>query len=261
VEVQIKTKKQNKMNKFFNLQVRPTILPSLQTSAFGDGDVLADWFAFDIPNGGNRLLAGSMTTKTADGTKQTHAATVLFAKDIDGVAPGSLGTVNATADGNQFKNHIIGFLGTEEVDGDIVSDLDTITVQRLNEHAPSLKSVRHPNLVLQGEPNTGTLKGFSRIYVGILSADGDPTFASTVQCDGIQAVGTQTLTVKTTSALTNFGAGDVLLDEDDRLLGTVKSVDSATVVTLTGTGLQNATVNNKDVYVQAPMILNLSFER
>ena len=58
-----------------------------------------------------------------------------------------------------------------------------------------------------------------------------------------------------------MGAGDVLLDEDDRLLGTVKSVDSATVVTLTGTGLQNATVNNKDVYVQAPMILNLSFER
>ena len=249
------------MNKFFNLQVRPTILPSLQTAAFGDGDVLADWFAFDIPNGGNRLLAGSMTTKTADGTKQLHAAIVLFAKDIDGVAPGSLGTVNATANGNQFKNHIIGFLGTEELDGDIVTELDTITVQRLNEHAPAYKSVRHPNLVLQGEPNTGTLKGFSRIYVGILSADGDPTFASTVQCDGIQAVGTQTLTVKTTSALTNFGAGDVLLDENDRLLGTVKSVDSATVVTLTGTGLQNATVDNKDVYVQAPMILNLSFER
>ncbi len=249
------------MNNFFNLQVRPTILPSLQTAAFADGDILVDWFAFDIPNGGNRLLAGSMTTKTTDGSKQTHTANVLFAKDIDGVAPGSLGTVNATADGNQFKNHIIGFLSTQEIAGDTVGELDTITVQRLNENATSFKSVRHPNLVLQGEPNTGTLNGFSRIYVGILSISGTPNFSSTVQCDGVQAVGTQTLTVKTTSALTNLGAGDVLLDEDDRLLGTVKSVDSATVVTLTGTGLQNETVNNKDVYVQAPMILNLSFER
>ena len=249
------------MNKFFNLEVRPTILPSLQTGAFGDGDILVDWFAFDIPNGGNRLISGHMTTKTTDGTQQSHATEILFAKDVDGVAPGSLGTVNATAGGYQFKNHLIGFAVTEEDAGDAVTTLDLVTIQDLQTRNDTLKTKQKIDLVLQGEPDTGTYTGYSRIHVGIMSKDGDPSFASTVQCDGIQAVGTQTLTVKTTSALTNFGVGDVLYDEDDRLLGTVKTVDSATVVTLTGTGLQNATVNNKDVYVHAPMILNLSFER
>ena len=249
------------MNKFFNLEVRPTILPQRQTSGFADGDIIADWFAFDIPNGGNRLISGHMTTKTNDGSLQNHSVEILFAKDVDGVAPGSLGTINATADGYQFKNHLIGFVTTEEDSGDSPIMLDLVTIHRFTNRSDALKQVSNIDLVLQGEPDTGTYTGYSRVYVGILSRDGEPDFTSTVQCDGVQAVGTQTLTVKTTSALTNFGVGDVLYDEDDRLLGTVKTVDSATVVTLTGTGLQNATVNNKDVYVHAPMILNLSFER
>ncbi len=249
------------MNKFFNLEVKPTLLASLQSAgAFADGDVLIDWHAFDIPNGGNLLRDAFMVTKTVNGVRQTHAVEVFFARDVGGVAPGTLGTNNATANGNQYQSHLIGFLSSEEA-SDTATTLDISTIQRLIHTDATLKYGLAPNLVLQGEPNTGTLKGYSRIYVGITSIDGTPNFAGTVQCDGIQAVGLKGITVKTTSALLNFGAGDILYDEDDRLLGTVKTVASATEITLTGTGIQNATVDDKDVYPYSPIRLQLSFER
>lgn len=250
------------MNKFFNLEVKPTLLASLQAAgAFGDGDVLIDWHAFDIPNGGNLLRDAFMITKTSNGVPQTHAVEVFFARDINGVAPGTLGTNNATANGNQYQNHLIGYLSSEEAD-DTATTIDIPNLQRLQNNGVGQKYGLTPSLVLQGEPNTGTLKGYSRVYVGITSIDGAPSFAGTVQCDGIQGAGTRTLTVKTTSALTNFGVGDILYDEDDRLLGTVKTVDSATVITIEGNkGLVNATVDNKDVYPYSPIRLQLSFER
>ena len=248
------------MNKFFNLEVKPTLLASLQhAGVFHDGDVLIDWHAFDIPNGGNLLKDAFMITKTTNGVNQTHAVEVFFARDIGGVAPGTLGTNNATANGNQYKNHLIGFLTSEEAT-DTATTLDTPTLQKLVHLDSANKYGLAPNLVLQGEPNTGTLKGYSRIYVGITSIDGSPNFAGTVQCDGIQAAGSERITVKTTSALINFGVGDILYDEDDRLLGTIKTVDNATNMTWDGVS-QNATVDNKDVYPYSPIRLQLSFER
>ena len=202
-----------------------------------------------------------MITKTTDGTRQTHAVEVFFAKSIDGVRPGTLGSSNATADGTQYQNHLLAHLMSEEEGGNNASFTDNTFMQSLMSNNTVLKQENPPNIVLQGEPDTGDYKGYSKIYIGILSIDGSPNFASTVQCDGVQAAGGKTLTVKTTSALTNFGIGDVLIDEDDRLLGTVKSVDSATSITLTSAGLQNATVNNKDVYTKSPMRLQLSLER
>ena len=79
-------------------------------------------------------------------------------------------------------------------------------------------------------------------------------------CTGVQPITQAVLTVGTTSALSNFAVGDILHDEDDRLLGTVKSMDSTTQMTMTA-NLENATVNAKDVYNISPITLILSFER
>ena len=116
-----------------------------------------------------------------------------------------------------------------------------------------------PSMVLEGDPNTGTNVGYDRIYLAAV-AKGALDFRSTVQCDGIQATSQAVLTVKTTSALINFAAGDVLHDEDDRLMGTVLTVDSATQMTMAA-NLANATVDNKDLYNLTPVTFILSFER
>ena len=114
---------------------------------------------------------------------------------------------------------------------------------------------------MQGEPDSGTNVGYDKLYIGgLCGASGVFDFASTVQCDGIQLTSQSVLAVKTTSALHNFAVGDILHDEDDRLMGTVKSMDSATQMTMTS-NLSNATVNNKDLYCTSPITLILSFER
>tara|TARA_R100000734_G_C3279043_1_gene73137 strand:+ start:30 stop:797 length:768 start_codon:yes stop_codon:yes gene_type:complete len=255
------------MNKFFTLEVKPEITAAKQSlGAFDDGDVIADWFAFDIPNGGNLLRDAFLVTKPTDGTRQTHAVEAYFAKTIDGFPPQTLGSVHGTADGTVANcgNHILAFLETEE-DEEPAGNTDNITIQRFQFRHNLFKTYGpSPNIVLQGEPNTGTTKGFSRLYVALTAIDGDVNFASTVQCDGVQTTGQQFLTVKTTSARANFGLGDVLVDEDDRLLGTIAGSNTLinnTNIPLVDAGLQNDTVNNKDVYSKAPMRLILSFER
>ena len=76
-------------------------------------------------------------------------------------------------------------------------------------------------------------------------------------------VGTETATnttavvVKTTSALTNFAPGDVLHDEDDQVIGTVKSVTDATNIVLTK-NCQSVSAVNKDLYNIHPIQLMLS---
>jgi len=255
------------MNKFFSLDVKPEILGSKQAlGAYSDGDLIADWFAFDLPNGGNLLKEAFMVTKGTDGTRQTHAVEAYFAKSINGYAPGALGTVHATASGiaSVNQNHLLAFMTTEE-DEDTPTGLDNLTIQRFMYRHGAFKTYGpSPQIVLQGEPNTGTTKGYSKLYVALTSIDGAPNFASTVVCDAVQPVGQQFLTVKTTGARTNFSLGDVLVDEDDRLLGTIFGDPSSitnTNIPLDTTGLVNASVDNKDVYSKAPIRLILSFER
>ena len=81
------------------------------------------------------------------------------------------------------------------------------------------------------------------------------------------AVSTETATttpivvVKTLSpVLSGIGPGDVLRDEDNLLLGTVKSVDSATQITLEDNCASVSAVD-KVVYNTCPITLVCSFEK
>ena len=60
--------------------------------------------------------------------------------------------------------------------------------------------------------------------------------------------------------LSGIGPGDVLRDEDGLLFGTVKSVDSATQITMEN-NLVAASTNDKVVYNTSPITLVLSFEK
>jgi len=60
--------------------------------------------------------------------------------------------------------------------------------------------------------------------------------------------------------LSGIGPGDVLRDEDNNLFGTVKSVDSATQITMED-NLAHASADDKLVYNTSPITLLLSFEK
>jgi len=244
-------------SKYFTVEVKPTIAASKQAlAAFADGDLLFDWTSFQIPRGPAKLVNATIVSKSADGAVNSHALNLYFAKTRQKNAPVTLGVIHATALGaTTSSNEIIGACQSEEADA--LVGLDHLTIQ-------SAKTIS-PNMVLEGEPNSRTLNGpqnigFDTLYVAGISVDGAPTFASTVTCTGVQAITQAVLTVGTTAADDVFAVGDVLHDEDDRLLGTVDLVVSATEMKMRA-NLENATVNAKDVYCINPIRLILSFEK
>jgi len=247
-------------SKYFALTVKPTIAASKQAlGAYAQADVLFDWHAFDIPKGAARLVGVTALVRQTDGSGANILPFHLYyAKSIDGVAPSSLGTVHATANGKGYYNNIIGKNNIET--RDFADDYLDVGVHVATLAAGGADADK-PSFVMQGEPDSGTNVGYDKLYIaGLCGTSGVFDFASTVQCDGIQATSQAVLTVKTTSAETNFAVGDVLHDEDDRLMRTVKSVDSATQMTMTS-NLSNATVDDKDVYNLNPVTLILSFEK
>ena len=239
-------------SKYFTVEVKPTIAASKQAlAAFADGDLLFDWTSFQIPRGPAKLVNATIISKSADGAVNSHALNLYFAKTRQGNAPVTLGVIHATALGaTTSSNEIIGACQSEEADQ--LVGLDHLTIQ-------SAKTIS-PNMVLEGEPNSGDTVGLDTLYVAGISVDGTPSFASTVTCTGVQATSQAVLAVGTTDADDVFAIGDVLHDENDRALGTVKSITSATEMIMTA-NLTSATVNAKDVYCINPIKLILSFEK
>ena len=239
-------------SKYFTVEVKPTIAASKQAlAAFADGDLLFDWTSFQIPRGPAKLVNATIVSKSADGAVNSHALNLYFAKTRQKNAPVTLGVIHATALGaTTSSNEIIGACQSEEADA--LVGLDHLTIQ-------SAKTIS-PNMVLEGEPNSGDTIGLDTLYVGGISVDGTPTFASTVTCTGVQPTSQAVLTVGTTDADDVFAIGDVLHDENDRALGTVKSITSATEMIMTA-NLTSATINAKDVYCINPIKLILSFEK
>ena len=94
------------------------------------------------------------------------------------------------------------------------------------------------------------------LYIAAITK-GALDFRSTVQVSTETATNTTAVIVKTTSALTTFAPGDVLHDEDDLVIGTVKSVTDANNLVLTENCASVSAVN-KDLYNIHPIQLLLS---
>ena len=155
-------------------------------------------------------------------------ATSQIKEDARGInvdqAPPTLGTTGAAPDTFQWKNNLIGqtsILAEDMLDGDLVV------------------------LTIGGKSGLDIATN-GDLYIAAI-AKGAFDFTSTVQVSTQTATNTTAVVVKTTSALTNFAPGDVLHDEDNLVIGTVKSVTNATNIVLTENCASVSAVN-KDLY-------------
>ena len=228
-------------------RVTPTMPASIQTAAYADTEILFDWHKIEGLKGG--AITGIQTViRGTNGADQAAATLVgmdlLFATShiptlADGVnvsvdvAPSTLGTTGAITDTPGWQNNLIGYQPILAAD---MNDTDLIYL--------TIASKMGINIPISGD-----------LYVAAISK-GAFDFRSTVQVSTETATSTTAVVVKTTSALINFAPGDVLHDENDRAIGTVKTVNSATEMTMT-TNLVNATVDNKDLYALSPIQLIL----
>jgi len=216
----------------------PTITASIQAgAAFADEDILFDWHKVNGFKGSeiNGITAMIRGTNGADQTMvdfELLFATSGIKVDTNGVsvdvAPPSLGTVNAGVSTYQWKNNLTGhFLFDVDVTGRIFNDGDLDVL------------------------NIATTSGLNipvgqDLYIAAITK-GALDFRSTVQVGTETATSTTAVVVKTTGALVNFAPGDVLHDEDNLVIGTVKSVTDDTNIVLAENCAAVSAVN-KDLY-------------
>jgi hypothetical protein len=231
------------INKKTFTKVLPTLPASIQKAAYADTEILFDWHEVKGFKGSS-IDGIQVIVRGTNGADQTMVGIdLLFATShireeergisVDQIPP-TLGTTGAAVDTFQWKNNLVGYVpiaSGDFIDGDLVV-LNIATKSGLN------------------IPVSGDL------YVAAI-AKGALDFRSTVQVSTETATNTTDVVVKTTSALTNFAPGDVLHDEDDLVIGTVKSVTDSENIVLTK-NCQSVSAVNKDLYNIHPIQLMLS---
>ena len=236
-------------SKFFNSSVlSPTIAASKQNAAFADGDIVFDWQGFEIPKGTAKVLGATVILRAkndAGQTVQPAGLDLLFAKGpVPDATPTSLGTVNA---------EITNFASTDIIGAMPFSSNDVFGTRTLYQSLVSTCET-----VLEPNPNSGSTKGVDKFYVAGIAA-GALDFRSGVTVDGTPGTGQANLDVADVDATLGFVAGDVVHDEDDRLMGTIASLDSDDIVM--AANLANAGVNDKLIYNINPIRIILHFSK
>ena len=255
---------------FFNATVKPTlpvasIIQSNKTDLpFSAGDVLADWTEFNVPKAGVKLCSITLLIRGENGAAQiSRDIQVLFAKsDTDGTAPATLGNENGVvSQTTTWQNNVIAHQ---------LLDITTMTTRLTNmtvatTGASTINSLTpgNVNVVLQGEPLSDK-GGAVKLYVGLVGgATNTWDFATGVILNDASdvAVGDTVLTVDGVDARIVFAPGDVILKHDsDTAVGTVKSVDSATQITLVSGGSGVAISDDDELVNSQPITIVLGFE-
>ena len=262
------------MGKYFNVTAKPYIdIHEQHDGNITDAKLLADWTAFEIPSGPAKLIGVTVLYRGKDGADVTPTDFEIFwAKgNPDGTAPTSLANtmeaVGAPAAGSppwfnliQGKTYVDASLGLNDGDLTYLNVINVVNPAGGIAAAAGVSGFWNNNaLVLQGEPLSGSNVGYDKLYCALM-AKATHNWASTLDINGTMSTSSPTLTVDTIDARLAVAPGDVLYDEDELLLGTVKSVDSATQITMES-NLSNASSNDKKIYNASPITLVLSFEQ
>ena len=147
---------------YFSIEVKPTITASTMV-AHTTKDVLFDWTPFQVPKGACKLLSVSATFRGVNGGNQAGKKFDLyFAKSINGASPPTMGVDNATISAVPLTtNHLLGQTHFEIADWG-VNGWDYMGNAQTGGGGASSNI---PNLVLQGEPDSGDNVGYDTIYI------------------------------------------------------------------------------------------------
>ncbi len=234
------------MGKYFNVTVKPTILASKLAVVYSAGDIVFDWHAVDVPKGASKLIGATAIIRKKHGTATNeYAFQLVYAKSINNIAPSSLGTVNATANGTGYFNNVIG--KSTFIDKDYNANYLDNGVQIAALTQGGAESER-PSIVIEGEPNSGTNVGYDKLYVGMLTEGAfDFTTATeisqTVDVSGLSAATLVNADIEGTDPRLVFAPGDIIHAADDVNIGEVESV-TANSITFKADGSATASETN-----------------
>ena len=238
-------------SKYFNITVKPNMTGQNAVTAFAAGDVMFDWAEFSVPKGGGILVGVTSIIKGVDIVRQEHAMDVYFAKASEGdVAPTSLGTVNATAAGVGHFNNLVGCLNVPVTD--YRDHLDNMAVAHTNAVATGA------GFIMGDVTNRAGYTGFNKYYIGVIAL-GAFDFGTGVLANDAVTAGDLVFNVDGNAAAKAFAAGDVLVDNGNAAIGTIKSLTN-TAITLES-GATEAVADNDEIVSKNPITFILHFEK
>jgi hypothetical protein len=224
-------------------------ITAIQNGAFADGDILFDWTGFEIPRGTVKLLGATIKIRSkgdAGSTVQAAGINLLFAKaPSPDATPGSLGSLNGPI--------------TNFASNDVIGAMPSVSTDTFGTRTLYQSTVSSSELVLEPNVNSGSDVGVDKYYIAGL-ATGAMNFTTTCNVDGVQATNQRILTVQTVDPRLFVAVGDVIHDENNRLMGTVASRDSTTQLTMAA-NLSLASVDEKKIYNINPVDIILHFSK
>ena len=248
------------VNKYFNVDVKPVMPVATQIQSnktdlvFGAGDVLFGWTAFEVPKGSSKLIDMSVMIRGAQTVKDIE---FFFAKTYNGEAPGSIGTGNTDADGTGYYKNMLGAIVLDSAD--VKEILNNMVIGSLG-HGAGANQIT--NLVLTGEPESGSSVGHDKLYIAAaVKAGSGWNFSTGVLADGAVTLGAASdFDVKTVVATNFFDVGDVVhVHDSDTAIGTVKSLTGTNIVLEAATGV--AIADEDEIINASPISISLCFEK
>ena len=219
------------ITKYFNVEVKPTMTGQNAVTAFGVGDVMFDWTQVVIPRGSCRLIGITTLVRGTNGARQEFASDIYFARSPQPFtnATTSLGTVNATADGVNYFNDLIGAVNIPVTD--FRDGLDYMAVSHTDTVATGAGIVMEGNELIVSK--SGYIGSHDELYMGVIAQGAfDFNTGSLLNQAGNQAIaaGQTTLTTDGTHATKVFATGDVIVAQDNAAIGTVVSTATTSIV-------------------------------
>ena len=247
---------------YFTVEVKPLIPASTQhAGAFTAGDLLFDWFGFEIPRGGAKLVGVTALVRPkgdTDPTPNNFGFDLIFGK-----VGTTLGTANAVAFLNAPTNDIIGSVNIAAANYGAAGTVST--------SCTSVASVSDLSVVIAPDDtalNTGANVGYDKFYVAGI-ANGAIDLTSAINIIAADTAVDPTITVDGTGVdlEEQFLPGDVIQLGNtvtgaaaDVVMGTVASITSATALELTANSA-NVSKDGSIIYNQNPIKLLLHFEK
>ena len=233
-------------------RVAPIMPASIQAAAYADTEILFDWHKIEGLKG-SAITGIQAVIRGTDGADQPAGTLVgmdlFFATShiptpndgvnvsVDAVPP-TLGTTGAAVDTPGWFNNLIGFVPLLAAD---MSDVDLVYLNMASKSGLSIPIG-------------------ADVYVAAISK-GAFDFRTTVRVNETGfAAGAQTvITLDTKVASPVFAPGDIIHAVDDAVLGTIKTVDSDTQITLTKANV-DAIADSDIVYNVTPIQFILTSE-
>tara|TARA_R110002073_G_C9301995_1_gene566853 strand:- start:80 stop:874 length:795 start_codon:yes stop_codon:yes gene_type:complete len=264
------------MGKYFNVDVIPDcIAGDVSDNNGGDvggSDIIFDWTAVDMPKGSCLLKSVTAYVNAEDGAYAAGSLTdyeLIFAKSVNGIAPPTLGDINALQTGcGELRHHFITGVRLESAASKGTLTKTTFGVMFSTGISGGSDTNIGTNVVIDLEPSSGTNVGYDKLYVaafhvsarnygtGVLlnleggaALDASATPVSEIAVDGVDATKI-------------FSVGDqvYVADLDTPIPGTLTAV-TATTLTFSETNSTVDIANNDELLNANPIRIKLGFEK